>query len=283
MSNNGHSVYYETQGDGPPVILVHGIAASLRQWDALMPQLAAAGFSAYALDLQGHGDSPKPEAAEHYHIEVLYDQLKYWIENLGLERPAVLVGHSLGGYLSLMYALRNPEKAHALVLVDPFYSPVQLSPIIRYLARQPRYGVRLFDWLPAWWFEIVFSWSEKTQKALPGPIRRQLALDFKRAASHILYITRTVRDLTPQLSRVQQSALVIWGSHDLTLAPASFPKIIAELPEVESHVFHGCGHIPHLTQASTFNQLVLDFATSFSGPTNQRESGKGFRSYLKQV
>ena len=67
-------------GDGPPVVLIHGMAASLRQWDYLMPQLAAQGFSAHALDLQGHGDSPKPNNLENYHIEVLYEQLKCWID-----------------------------------------------------------------------------------------------------------------------------------------------------------------------------------------------------------
>ena len=70
MMDPRHAIYYEKQGDGPPAILIHGMGASLRQWDYLMPQLAAAGFSAYALDLPGHGDSLKPEAAEHYQAAV---------------------------------------------------------------------------------------------------------------------------------------------------------------------------------------------------------------------
>lgn len=264
MSDNGHSVYFEKQGDGPPVILIHGMGASLRQWDFLMPQLANAGFSAYALDLHGHGDSPKPRGAENYHIEVLYDHLFHWIENLQLERPAILVGHSLGGYLSLMYAFRNHKKVHSLVLVDPFYSPLQLSPLIRYFANNPRFGIRLLDMLPTRFLDFTFFWGEKVQQVLPDPIRHQLALDFKRTSPLFLYVTRTIRDLTPLLPRIQHPALVIWGSQDMTLKPSSFNRITAALPEVESHVFPGCGHIPHLTQATTFNRLVVDFATSAS-------------------
>jgi pimeloyl-ACP methyl ester carboxylesterase len=263
MSNNGHTVYFETQGDGPPVILIHGMAASLRQWDYLMPQLVNAGFSAYALDLQGHGNSPKPEGAEHYHIETLFNQLNFWIENLGLDQPVILIGHSFGGYLSLLYALRNPEKVQRLVLADPFYSPFQLSPFVRYFAQQSQIGIRVLEWLPAWVVDMGMYWSEKVQQALPRPVHRQLAVDFKRTTPLFLNITRTAKDLTPQLSQVQHPTLVMWGSEDMTLAPASFPRIVEELPEVKSHIFQGCGHIPHLTQANSFNQFVLDFVTSF--------------------
>jgi pimeloyl-ACP methyl ester carboxylesterase len=263
MSDNGHTVYFETRGDGSPVILIHGMGASLRQWDYLAPRLAATGFSAYALDLQGHGNSPKPDGAEHYHIETLYNQLNRWIENLELEEPVTFVGHSFGGYLSLMYALRNPEKVQSLVLADPFYSPFQLSPLMRYFTRQSKIGIRVLERLPDWVLDMSMYWSEKFQQALPVPVRRQLAVDFKRTTPRFLNITRTVKDLTPHLSRVQHPTLVMWGSQDMTLAPASFPRIVDALPEVESHVFQGCGHIPHLTQATSFNQRVIDFVTSF--------------------
>ncbi len=252
MSDNGYSVNFETQGDGPPVILIHGMGASLRQWDYLMPQLATAGFSAYALDLQGHGDSPKPRGAESYHIEVLYDQLTHWIENLQMESPAILVGHSLGGYLSLIYALRNHKKVHSLVLVDPFYSPLQLSPIIRYFAKNPRFGIRFLDLLPTRLLDFTFFWGEKVQQVLPEPIRHQLAIDFKRASPLFLYVTRTLRDLTPLLPRIQHPALVMWGSQDMTLKPSSFHRITAALPEVESYIFPGCGHIPHFNAVNHF-------------------------------
>ena len=263
MSDNGRFVYYEAMGNGPPVILIHGMGASLRQWDYLMPQLVEAGFSTYALDLQGHGNSPKPDGAEHYHIERLYDQLADWIECLGLNKPAVFIGHSLGGYMSLQFALRNPDQAHALVLADPFYSPFQLSPFIRYFMKQPRFGIRMLDWMPPWTLELMMYWREKVQQPLPIQIHRQLALDFKRTTPFFLYVTRTVRDLTPQLARVQHPTLVLWGSKDMTLTPASFPKIVAELPIADSYVFQGCGHIPHLTQATTFNQRVLNFVRTF--------------------
>src|SRR5512134_1890002 len=96
-------------GEGAPVLLVHGLAASLHDWDMLLPDLAAHGFAGYAVDLLGHGESAKPSSLDDYTSDSTFAHLEEWVESLQLGEPAVLVGHSLGGYLSLQYALRYPE------------------------------------------------------------------------------------------------------------------------------------------------------------------------------
>jgi pimeloyl-ACP methyl ester carboxylesterase len=260
MLDNDCAINYESQGKGSPVVLIHGMGASLRQWDYLMSQLTTQGFSAHALDLQGHGDSPKPSSLEDYHVEVLYEQLACWISHLAFESPALLIGHSLGGYLSLIYAIRHPENVHALVLTDPLFSPRQLSPLFYFLRKRTKAGIQFLDSLPSWTFDMVFQWAEKIRRPLPRPMRRQLIHDYKRTTPLILNIPLTVRDLTPYLHRISHPALVIWGSRDMTLPPDSFPEIVAAMPDAESYTFKDCGHIPHLTQASAFNQRVLDFA-----------------------
>jgi pimeloyl-ACP methyl ester carboxylesterase len=126
-----HPINYVCQGDGPPVILVHGIAASLSDWEFLSPELSSAGYCSYALDLLGHGESPKPDHDEHYHFLSLYQHLYDWIEGLQLKAPPVLIGHSLGGFLCLNYALERPMSLQGLVLINPFYSRQQLSPALR--------------------------------------------------------------------------------------------------------------------------------------------------------
>ncbi|MBI3737910.1 MAG: alpha/beta fold hydrolase, partial [Chloroflexi bacterium] len=61
-----------SKGKGSPVILIHGLAASLHDWDFLLPELDKAGYAGYALDLLGHGESPKPDSRE-YEMDWLFD------------------------------------------------------------------------------------------------------------------------------------------------------------------------------------------------------------------
>ena len=82
-------VNYIELGKGAPVILVHGLAASLHDWDDLLPELSAAGWHGYALDLLGHGESPKPDSRS-YKTKWVYNHFARWLDSLQLaERPVL--------------------------------------------------------------------------------------------------------------------------------------------------------------------------------------------------
>src|SRR5512147_104346 len=118
------------QGTGTPVILIHGLAASLHDWDDLIPELAKNGYASYAPDLLGHGDSPKLDSRA-YQIDWMLEHFFQWMKSLRLTEPAILIGHSLGGYIALEYARRVSAWTRGLVLVNPFYSRSQLPLLIR--------------------------------------------------------------------------------------------------------------------------------------------------------
>src|SRR5574341_627021 len=81
------------QGDGRPVVMIHGVSASLHDWDDLIPELTGNGYASYALDLLGHGNSPKPESRA-YHVDWLFEHFLHWITSLRLTEPAIIIGHS---------------------------------------------------------------------------------------------------------------------------------------------------------------------------------------------
>lgn len=253
------------KGQGAPVVLIHGIAASLHDWDELIPELTARGYAAYALDLLGHGKSGKPNSRA-YHIAWLFDHLANWIDSLDLEGPPILVGHSLGGYLSLEYARRFPARTRGLVLSNPYYRSGQLSPLLRLSYRRPSLNSKIVGRTPYWMFRLIIDATSLAMgrtsggiHGLPEKVRHQTALDYKRTAPGIYNLPNTVIDLRPFLASIDLPALVIWGDRDLTLAPDSFPALVEAMPRAEGQVIRGARHVAHQSNPREYNRMVLEF------------------------
>lgn len=265
-TTNQHEINYLVEGEGPPVILIHGIAASLYDWDMVRPVLLTAWFKTFAVDLPGHGDSVKPDDPHLYKANVVYEALESWINSLNLNQPPVLIGHSLGGYLSLRYGLRNPQVPRALVLLDPFYTPAQLHPVMRMLNRRPKVGENALRYLPSWLIHSATSAAAKfdpTQGAGSEPERREkTANDYLRASPHIFRITHSSGDLSSQLPEIQAKTLVIWGERDFTLRPSSFPQLVEQMPHATGYSVAGCGHQPHICRPEEVSRVLIEFLHS---------------------
>jgi pimeloyl-ACP methyl ester carboxylesterase len=263
------NVNFVQTGEGSPVIMVHGLAASLHDWDALLPELAESGYAGYALDILGHGDSAKPRQLDHYTSEAVFEHMLTWIDSLNLDQPAVLIGHSLGAYLTLQFALKYPDRVRALVLANPFYTQKQLPAMLRFFLRRPLLNTSLIERTPYWLFRILidvtslqFGNTPDQIHTLPENVRIQTALDYKRAAPGIYNIPRTLHDLTPDLQRVNKPTLVIWGARDQTINPKTFPSLVEKLPNAHGEALPICGHVPHQCHAHDFNKKVFEFIES---------------------
>lgn len=243
--------YTLIQGDphGHPVVLVHGIASSVHSWDALQPLLLETGHRTYAFDLLGHGNSPKPETAEGYTIEAAYAHTRDWLFSLALTEPFTLIAHSLGGYLSLRFALEHPQLIKRLALVNPFYCPEQLSSAVQLGMRRPHLAARFLEAAPLWAVTPVVRWNNNVTANLSEAAKTQMALDYKRANPNILYLAPSARDLSADIQALEVETLVVWGAEDRTLHPESFQRLMALLPNATAFPIENAGHVPHLTHA----------------------------------
>lgn len=264
---NSPELNYIIQGDGPPVILIHGMAASMYDWNSLAPELVQNGYQAITLDLLGHGDSPKPRDPNMYSFENIKQQISQWISSLDLTPPLWLIGHSLGGLLCLTYGFDHQNEVRGMVLVDPFYRSNQLSPIIRLLNNRPEIWGRAMGLVPNWLINAFAGWEIKANHRISDSSRQQIADDYRRASPHILEITKSVPNLDDQLSEMDLPVLVIWGEEDLTLKPNSFPILVESLPNASGQVLPNCGHQPHLSKPDLCNHLILDFIVKNSKNT----------------
>ena len=124
---NGINLYYETIGDGRPLILLHGGLGSGEMFGPVRPALAES-HQVIAVDLQGHGrtaDIDRP-----IDIELMAGDIAALIDHLELDRPD-LVGYSLGGAVALFTAVKNPAKVNRLVVTSPNLRPDALHPEMR--------------------------------------------------------------------------------------------------------------------------------------------------------
>eukprot|EP00026_Physarum_polycephalum_P009685 Phypoly_transcript_09818.p1 GENE.Phypoly_transcript_09818~~Phypoly_transcript_09818.p1 ORF type:complete len:410 (+),score=50.01 Phypoly_transcript_09818:121-1230(+) len=121
---DGNQINTIKSGSGPPLVLVHGFGAGIGFWCGNIDALSRR-YTVYALDMPGFGRSSRPkitfknpEQAEDYFTDSLED----WAQTVGLKK-FVLLGHSFGGYISALYALKHHEKVAHLVLADPWGVP----------------------------------------------------------------------------------------------------------------------------------------------------------------
>jgi pimeloyl-ACP methyl ester carboxylesterase len=252
-------LFYVSAGDGPAVILIHGISQALTDWYALSPQLVTNGYRAIAVDLLGHGDSPKPKNPELYTTRTVYGTLESWIDALKLDEPFYLVGHSLGGYMSLTYAHRHPNNVRAMVLINPLYSLTQLKGLLNIFMPLDGLGAKILKSTPQWVVNSFLAKSDSFTTMLPPKARKMYARNVKRASPYFLLIPKSAPDLTPELDEITPPTMVIYGVHDYIEDPMSFPKLISGLPNAIARPMTGCGHQPHHNKPEVVNQMIVNF------------------------
>jgi pimeloyl-ACP methyl ester carboxylesterase len=246
------------EGNGPTVILAHGWAASHTDWQGQIPALVNAGYRVYALDHLGHGASEKPATANAYTLANVYAAFCAWVNSLQLTQPFALVGHSMGGYISLQYAAEYPEQVRSLALVDPLYTRAQMSILLSVLFSQPRLlsqGVRIIP------VQVIAAlYRLLPQHRMRQDICSEIAQNYKKASPLIAYILYQVPSLQGHLHRVTAPSLLMYGEQDLSLKPAAFPSLASQLPNlVAQRGFARIGHTPHINCPEEVNDELLAF------------------------
>lgn len=257
--NRGNgTLNFIAEGAGAPVILVHGFAASNNDWIYLKPELVDNGYQVIAPDLIGHGTSQSGPSGQ-YSFDLLYAEFSDWLDTLNLNRKPTIIGHSMGGMISLNYAIRNPNQVLNLVLINPYYDKKQLNPWMRKLINNPGISQTALESIPPWLINLYFSLDINGFLPASDQVRKQKAEDITRADPEIVHFLGSIPDISSRLTEIQLPTLVIWGAKDPTLNPGSFPQLVDSIPSAAGKAMPGCGHQPHLEEAGQLNQMVINF------------------------
>lgn len=258
-SDLGTDLHYSIQGDGHSVVLIHGIAASNNDWVYLTPELINSGYQVIAPDLIGHGDSDKPKDSGCYTFKFLYQHFVDWIATINKEKKFTLIGHSMGGLISLNYAIQYPDAVDRLILISPYFDQNQLNSFLRLINNKPDWYQKALQVTPRWLIHTLISLDVKGLIHYEDRARQQIAEDYKRASPDIVYIPGSIPDISENIMHVYVPTLVIWGTKDATLNPKSFSSIVYSLPNGQGEAIRGAGHQPHLAHPNEVNKHVIDF------------------------
>jgi len=252
------SIYYEIKGEGKPMVLHHGLAGSLEQWQHAKDTLVGLGYRVIAFDQRGHGRTS--EGTKPFTIAQLAEDMGGLMDHLKIPR-ATIIGHSMGGRTALLFAMDRPERVERLILNCAGGTPP---------AGDLRAAFETFaDTAKRQGMEAVWA-LDRYQARLPRLVRETPGLreSFKagflknRPEGYAGAIGAIVSmpDLIPRLGEVRCRTLALVGAED---PAAPFVDVVAaKVPTATKAVIPGAGHFPHLETPTLFNDAIRAFLAS---------------------
>ncbi|MFR9779864.1 alpha/beta fold hydrolase [Micromonospora sp. MS34] len=268
----GRRVRYRVSGDGPPVVLLHGIGRTLDDFADQHHGLAR-DHRVVSVDLPGHGGSAPLDVP--HTLPTLASAVTDALDAVGVTGPAHLVGNSLGGALAMRLAVDDPSRAASLVLVNSAGFGREVTFALRLLALP--FARLLLRPHPAI--------ARRTERAIfhdPAYVteaRIATALAAARephAARVMLEVVRSLgtwRGVRPQwraelldaVAALDLPTLVVWGERDLVLPVRHLTNARTRFPQARTHLFPDTGHMPQIEQAADFEALVRRFWSETGG------------------
>ncbi len=268
---HGHRVFFRRAGEGPALLLLHGIAGSSKTWSGAMPLLAR-DHTVIAPDLVGHGKSDKPSGD--YSLGAQASALRDLLAVIGIERVTV-VGQSFGGGVAMQFSYQYPDNCDRLVLVGSGGLGREVSLILRVLTFP---GVEYT--FPVLFPTVARDWGNGLFKLLHrAGFRNARAVEMWRAYASLAdpenrrAFTRTLRGVVDPggqsvtaMDRLYLAArmptLIVWGDRD-NIIPVSHAHAAHEaIPGSRLEIMEGAGHFPHAEDPVRFVEIVSEFMRS---------------------
>ena len=266
---HGHRVAYRLAGEGPPIVLIHGITSSSRSWEEVGTRLAER-HTVLAPDLIGHGQSAKPRGD--YSMGAFASGVRDLMIALGIG-PSTIVGHSLGGGVAMQFAYQFPERTERLSLI----SSGGLGSDVHFLLRAATLpGSELV--LPLLASGPVLEVGTRLGRQLER-LGIRLRTDLREMAighaslhdpeTRLAFIQAMRASLDPRGQRVQGTdrlylatqlpLLIVWGARDRIIPVEHGRRAHALVPGSRFEVFERAGHFSYLDEPDRLVALLEDW------------------------
>lgn len=258
----GVETFVRRSGSGRPLVLIHGLGASSYTWRGLAP-LAAEGWDVIAPDVPGMGRSASPEDFE-YSFKGFSRWLLALLDELGIERAA-LAGNSMGGVISLLTALENPERVEKLALIGTPVYPHN-TPSILWPMRWPVIGKIYESLLGPTAVRLIAGECLRDKSLVTDELVAEYSHSLRtrggrRAVASFLRnaIPDDAGALMARYPTLKPATLVLHGELDGVVDRASAERFVRETPAARLAPLPGLGHAPHEQDPQTVAAALLPF------------------------
>ena len=259
---DGRKTHFVKKGQGPPVILIHGFNLDHNTWSENMDVLARY-FTVYAVDLWGSGYSTREPLD--YGFPLFVEQIRLLMDHLDLGR-AHLVGHSMGGGISIAFSVAHPARVGRLVLEGSVGMPrpatlreriFRLPGVPELLLSLPTNLIRRKNLLDFW----IHDAEVLTEEAFNDLVGYQKIEGTTRAAFSVLRreFFNTLEDDIDRLGALSIPIMMLWGQHDRLVPIEAGWAMHGRIPGSRFEVFDRSSHMPNFDEPDRFNDLVVGF------------------------
>jgi pimeloyl-ACP methyl ester carboxylesterase len=262
----GRRVHYVDMGSGeaPPIVLVHGISGNWQNWLEQIPRLATER-RVVALDLPGFGSSERP--AGEISMSGYGRTVDALCEELGLGE-VVLVGHSMGGFVTAETAIQHPQRVERLVLVSAAgittnnlrREPVMVWGRIAMMAGTRSAAERRMAILRPRLRHMIFSMLVRHPSRISAEILWEISLGAGRPAFKPALEAILDYDFRDRLGDIAVPTLIVWGKNDMLVPVADAGEYERRITGARKVVMDETGHVLMIERPRTFNDLILEFA-----------------------
>jgi 3-oxoadipate enol-lactonase len=260
LNINGVNVNYEAAGQGKAVVFLHGYTGSSQDWSNQMSALSPT-YKVIAVDLRGHSKSSAPSVEKEYSMEIFVEDVHSILNHLHIKQ-CCLVGHSLGGFLALEFALKYAELLAGLVLVDTSSGDWEKP------AGYAELRAKLEELARTQGMEAAFNYDAannpvRIERFKKHPDLRETSRQkmLMTSVDGYIYTGRAMgqwKSVTGRLSEIKVPTCIFWGEEDTPFLQAS--RILKErIPGAELITVKGSGHSPHEESPQAFNEKLGSF------------------------
>lgn len=257
-------VHYELIGpeNGPLVVMIHGFTTPYFVWDNNVEALTKAGFRVLRYDHYGRGFSDRPKVK--YNRD-LYDQLLVeLLQKLNIKTPIHIVGLSMGGAISTIFADRHPEMISSMSLIAPAGFPIEV-PFPLKLTLAPIIGDYMMNALGD---KSIIIGQRKAfvhpENHLEYEKQSKVQMKYRGFNQSLLSTMRTMKmnqlsNVYERVGKLNKPCLLIWGNKDKILPFSNSKKVQSAIPRIEFHEIDGAGHNVNYENPEVVNPILINF------------------------